>query len=87
MSFSAKAPVKVTVFTGLGSYSTIDQALADGKVSSNNYDRIAYSDGFVQQTWNDNYFLRMEALFVAPETGSFKFKVQSFFIARIKNLG
>eukprot|EP00111_Clytia_hemisphaerica_P005834 TCONS_00016889-protein len=78
-----KPPVKVTVFTNIGVHSTMDSVLAHTKIVNNNYDRIGYSDGFVQQTWGETYFLRMEALFVAPDTGSFKFKLNVDDIGRV----
>uniref|UniRef100_A0A7M5XID8 PA14 domain-containing protein n=1 Tax=Clytia hemisphaerica TaxID=252671 RepID=A0A7M5XID8_9CNID len=67
----ANAPVKTTLWEGISNYDSVTDAYnSRGSIHS-----TGYSDGFVFQTWGDWYVVKMQALFIAPETGSYVFRV------------
>ncbi|XP_066927891.1 uncharacterized protein [Clytia hemisphaerica] len=72
----AKPPVKVSFYkTSTNSRSSLDAAIQNTAKYPNTPDWIGYGDTFVFNDWNDYYMLRLQANFLAPENGEYKFYV------------
>ncbi|XP_066933949.1 uncharacterized protein [Clytia hemisphaerica] len=72
-------PVYVTAFTGLPSYdidSSWNSFVGNGKFP-NNPDWFGYQDDFLTPSseWRDQYGMRMEAYFIPPTTGNYRFRM------------